>query len=81
MGRGGLPAPSNLKGNSMHRHEEIWLQAWEEIWLQAWCATANAANCKSSEIATKYADACLDAFKQRFPQTGTKTECCQGKSS
>lgn len=37
------------------------------VWLQAWSATVNANDCKNPDTATKYADACLKDFKERFP--------------
>ena len=37
-----------------------------EVWLKAWCAVANAFNCETSDAATKWADACLKDFKERF---------------
>jgi hypothetical protein len=41
----------------------------EEVWLRAWTATASAANCGGNDgfdIATNWADKCLEAFKERF---------------
>lgn len=38
-----------------------------QVWRDAWAATANANDCKSTDVATRYADAALEAFDRRFP--------------
>ena len=38
----------------------------EEVWLRAWCVTATAINCYSPDAATRWADACLKDFSERF---------------
>lgn len=43
-------------------------QQRRDLWAQAWVATANANDCKSPEVATKYADAALRDFDSRFPR-------------
>lgn len=40
--------------------------AREEVWLRAWCVTATAVNCYSPDAATRWADACLKDFSERF---------------
>lgn len=45
----------------------------ESVWVQAWIAVANANDCKSPDIATKYADACLKAFDERFTNNRVST--------
>jgi hypothetical protein len=37
-----------------------------QVWANAWAMTANANDCKSTEVATRYADRCLEAFDLRF---------------
>ena len=37
-----------------------------EVWLKAWCSVANAVNCESVEVATRWADNCLKDYKTRF---------------
>ena len=37
-----------------------------QVWQNAWTATAGANDCKSTCTATKYADAALEAFDERF---------------
>lgn len=39
----------------------------EEVWMNAWCAVAGAFNSKVPDC-DRYADACLEAFEQRFPE-------------
>jgi hypothetical protein len=38
----------------------------KKLWIKAWVATANAIDCKDHETATRYADAALKAFDERF---------------
>lgn len=38
----------------------------QTVWLQAWLNTARADNCTSTDAATRWADTCLKAFKERF---------------
>lgn len=38
-----------------------------KVWSDAWSMTANANDCKATDTATRYADAALKAFDERFP--------------
>lgn len=42
----------------------------EEVWLRAWVALAGAFNVREHSVATRWADACLKAFDERFEPTG-----------
>ena len=37
-----------------------------EIWVRAWAATASASDCKDTDTASRYADACLEGAEKRF---------------
>ena len=37
-----------------------------DVWLQAWAATASSTNCINSSSCTKFANACLTAYKEKF---------------
>ncbi len=37
-----------------------------EVWVAAWTATAQASNCSSSNVATRWADECLKQYDDRF---------------
>jgi len=37
-----------------------------QCWIDAWCAVASAFNCKEPKDATKWADAALKAYDERF---------------
>lgn len=39
------------------------------LWAQAWVGVANAINCTKPEAATRWADAALAAFDERFKKT------------
>lgn len=39
----------------------------EEVWLRSWCAIVACAGCQSTQQAHAWADACLDAYDERFP--------------
>lgn len=39
----------------------------EKVWIKAWLATATDPSCYEVEIATGWADECLENFKARFP--------------
>lgn len=39
-----------------------------KVWAETWSAVANANDCKSPSIATKYADVALHEFDKRFPK-------------
>lgn len=39
----------------------------KSLWSSAWIQTANASDCKSTDTATRWADAALKAFDERFP--------------
>ena len=38
----------------------------EEVWIRAWCAVASTEACTTREQATRWDDACLNAFDQVF---------------
>jgi len=38
----------------------------KQVWIQAWCHTATAITCATSDTATKWADAALHDFDERF---------------
>lgn len=40
--------------------------ARERVWREAWCSVAGTFNCSATETATKWADAALAAFDERF---------------
>jgi len=42
------------------------MDKYEEVWLRAWLAVAGTFNSKASDC-TRYADACLRDFQERFP--------------
>ena len=37
-----------------------------DVWLQAWAATASSSNCINVSSCTKFANACLTAYKEKF---------------
>lgn len=41
----------------------------EEVWHRAWIALAAGFNVREHQVATRWADACLAAFDERFPAT------------
>lgn len=41
--------------------------AQRQVWLAAWLTVARAENSYSSDAATRWADACLKAYNDRFP--------------
>ena len=49
----------------------------EAVWVRTWCAVASSVGCKTRDIATNWADACLYDFKVRF----RKTDCAPGASA
>lgn len=40
----------------------------KNVWLQAWCSMATNNDIASFEVCTKAADACLEAYDERFNQ-------------
>ncbi len=42
----------------------------EIVWLYAWSEVAACDSCSSDDIATKFADSCLEDFKERFENNG-----------
>lgn len=38
----------------------------QNVWLKAWCAVASSQSCEYYEIATDWADKCLEDFDKRF---------------
>ena len=54
---------SDVTKDFVFQHEEI----RKQFWCNAWVNVANANDCKSSESATRWADAALQAFDHRFP--------------
>lgn len=38
----------------------------QQVWLEAWVRTAQSDSCVKLETPTKYADKCVDDFRQRF---------------
>jgi hypothetical protein len=46
------------------QHEET----RKHLWCNAWVSTANANDCKSTDVATRWADAALRDFDKRFPE-------------
>lgn len=43
----------------------------EEVWLRAWCSVASSGNCCTEDIATEWADKCLQEFEERFGDENT----------
>lgn len=58
----GDPNIINFSEQSRLNHEN----KRKEIWMNAWCATANANDCKTSGVATAWADRALEDFDKRF---------------
>jgi hypothetical protein len=44
----------------------------KKLWADAWVRTAGADNCIDINTPTKWADAALKEFDQRFPKPATK---------
>jgi hypothetical protein len=42
------------------------LTAEEHVWVTAWCAVASCWNQKETAPCTRWADKCLEDFRQRF---------------
>ncbi len=38
----------------------------QEVWMRSWCAVARAESCKTSDVANRWANSCLDAFRTKF---------------
>lgn len=45
----------------------------QEVWLRAWLAVAGTFNAKLPDC-TRYADACLAGFRERFPGAANQDE-------
>lgn len=55
---------AKMQSNIEQQHEN----KRKHVWTMAWCAVASAWNAESSAVATKWADAALKEFDQRFPK-------------
>ena len=53
----------NTTKDFVFQHEEV----RKKLWCDAWVSTANANDCKSTDSATRWADAALEEFDARFP--------------
>lgn len=46
----------------------------EKLWKDVWCATTSALNCIDTDAPTRYADAALQAFDERFLRASKNDE-------
>ena len=53
----------NTTKDFVFQHEEV----RKKLWCDAWVSTANANDWKSTDSATRWADAALEEFDARFP--------------
>ena len=44
----------------------------QEVWVRAWCVVAEDFNVDDTNVAVRWADACLESFDERFPEKTTK---------
>tara|TARA_R110000824_G_scaffold364773_1_gene553205 strand:+ start:525 stop:740 length:216 start_codon:yes stop_codon:yes gene_type:complete len=58
-----LEARQDWEIESLENYNEKELR---DVWLQAWTATASSTNCINVSSCTKFANACLTAYKEKF---------------